>query len=534
MESAKHENIQVEAGETTTSIIDKIKRSDSQEITLVIPRRAVLLQSVANLKTLKKESERLKKNISVVITGEMTSTKKKVKVFDIVKRVKDQTSVREARNMEDIGGTIENKDLGISCENKFKQGLACFFQNKESKEDCTGFGKKSKKVILLPSLSSKFFAVFIFICFSTATMAMAFILPKTDINIILKAEPLAYDFELIADESISEIDSTNNKIPVRRIEISNEESESYPTTGKKHITAKASGEITVFNEYSSNPQKIVSNTRFLSKEGYLFRIKEPVIIPGFSRIEGKDVPGQVVVTVYADKPGEKYNIGPTSFTLPGLQGSRKYSSIYARSYHTMKGGVDKEVSYFSESDYITAKKELIKVVREKNKQDLSSKISDKDIPIDGVEQEEDIKVKHDVKIGDVADSFRMTVSIRTSTLLVTGADLGNLIDEKINSELAAERELIGGSRKYEVGNVSRGRNGKITIPVHASQYSVVKINVNEIKKEISGKTESELKKYFNRMKGVKTVNVSFWPFWVKSVPQSDNKVNITVDINGSI
>jgi hypothetical protein len=534
MKSPKHENIYIEASEETASIVDKIKRSDAQGITLMIPKGAVFLQSVINLKTLKREAEKLKKNIAVVITKEMTNSKKKVRVFDIVRRVKNQDSVEEAGDMRNTKRTAKNEDLEDSCENKFERDRVCLSQNKEDQENHASFEKKSKKIILLPSLNSRFFAVFIFICFSTAAVAMAFILPKADVNIILKAEPSTYDFEFVADESINEINPANNKIPVRKVEISNEESESYPTTGKKHITVKASGKITVFNEYSSNPQRIVSNTRFLSKEGYLFRIKDPVIIPGFSRVEGKDVPGQVVVTVYADKPGEEYNINPTSFTLPGLQGSKKYSSIYARSYQTMTGGTDKEVLYFSESDYITAKKKLTEVVREKNKQDLSNKISDKDILINELKLEENIKVKHDVKIGDVVDNFRMTVSIETSALLITGVDLNNLIDKKISSELAAEREFIDRSRKYEVGDINKDKNDKITIPVHISQDSVVKINIAEIKKEISGKSESELKRYFSRMKGIEAVDINFWPFWVKSIPRSESKVNVAIDINNSL
>ena len=88
------------------------------------------------------------------------------------------------------------------------------------------------------------------------------------------AQEADYNFEFVTDESISEIDSTYNKIPVERIEVVNEKTEAYSATGKKRMTEKAGGEITVYNEYSSSPQKIVANTRFLSKDGKLFKGNE--------------------------------------------------------------------------------------------------------------------------------------------------------------------------------------------------------------------------------------------------------------------
>ena len=58
--------IYVELDEEITSIFDRIKRAPGKALALVIPRRAIALQSVINLKILKKKIDETGKEIIVV------------------------------------------------------------------------------------------------------------------------------------------------------------------------------------------------------------------------------------------------------------------------------------------------------------------------------------------------------------------------------------------------------------------------------------------------------------------------------------
>lgn len=465
-----------------------------------------------------------------------TGHEKKVKMFDIVKKV---------NNLDEIGDKDYKHDAEKIKNNKaddhresFKDGGDDIKpQMKERVMKPVQKASKKTKTTILPLLSSKIVALFIFISFVAVSLAVAFILPKADINIVLKKEVAVYDFEFTADASLDKIDAVNNKIPLETIEISSEESGNYPATGKKHVQKKASGEITVFNEYSSSPQRLVATTRFLSKtSGKLFRIKEAVTIPGFSRVEGVDVPGQVTIRIYADKFGEEYNIGADSFHLPKLQeiGSPKYTSIYARSIKSMSGGMDKEVSYFSESDHITAKEKLVKLAKEKNEKDLLGKISEEVLLLESTKKEEDLEISTDIEVGDIVDSFQMSVKAKTSAFLVVRADLDEIINEKINSRLDTNRKLLDNSRSYEVGEVVINENVRIAMQIHIKQGLIVKVDIDKLKKDIAGKSEVELKSYFSNMNGIRSTEVSLWPFWVRGVPSSYEKINITIDINNSV
>src|SRR3990167_11473072 len=61
-----------------------------------------------------------------------------------------------------------------------------------------------------------------------------------------------------------------------------EDSQVVPAQGVERVEDKASGTITVYNDYSTAPQKLVKNTRFQTPEGLVFRAPAEVIIPGRS------------------------------------------------------------------------------------------------------------------------------------------------------------------------------------------------------------------------------------------------------------
>ena len=82
----------------------------------------------------------------------------------------------------------------------------------------------------------------------------------------------------------------------------------------KEIERRASGKIIVFNNYSTNSQRLIARTRFETLEGKIYRIRDAVVVPGISDKDGRKTPGSIEVTVFADEPGEEYNIGYTDFT----------------------------------------------------------------------------------------------------------------------------------------------------------------------------------------------------------------------------
>lgn len=103
--------------------------------------------------------------------------------------------------------------------------------------------------------------------------------------------------------------------------------------GTETVDLPAQGTITIYNA-QNRVQELIANTRFETPEGLIFRIRESVRVPAGTTGN----PGELSVTVYADATGGGYNIGPSTFTLPGLRGSAAFEAVYAKSERSMTGG----------------------------------------------------------------------------------------------------------------------------------------------------------------------------------------------------
>lgn len=149
------------------------------------------------------------------------------------------------------------------------------------------------------------------------------------------------------------------------MKLSDVESVSVPLIGTKTVQRAATGQVVIYNSYSSTPQKLVVGTRLETKDGKIFKIDKAVTIPGLTITAGKVVPGSIAVTVKASQIGPGYNIPPSEFTIPGLKGSTKYSKITARSSKSMTGGYSGEIKTASAASIQTARLKLEESLRQK-------------------------------------------------------------------------------------------------------------------------------------------------------------------------
>ncbi|MCF7816042.1 MAG: hypothetical protein K9M10_01125 [Candidatus Pacebacteria bacterium] len=130
-------------------------------------------------------------------------------------------------------------------------------------------------------------------------------------------------------------------------------------SGKEVVSLRTEGKIFVYNTKGSVSQRLIKNTRFESKDGLVYRINESVEVPGTSTdSNGNIVPGSIAVNVIADGTGEQYNIEPQRFTIPGLEGTPQFESIYGESTTQFTGGFEGEKYIIDEQELNTAKQAL--------------------------------------------------------------------------------------------------------------------------------------------------------------------------------
>lgn len=130
-------------------------------------------------------------------------------------------------------------------------------------------------------------------------------------------------------------------------------------TGQEEVKTQAEGTILIYNKQQTDSIRLVTNTRFEGPNGLIFKIKDPAVIPGYTKdANGAIVPGVTTAEVYADEVGEEYNIPPSSFTIPGFKGDPEYETVYGESIENMTGGFDGMKFIIDEGELKTAQQAL--------------------------------------------------------------------------------------------------------------------------------------------------------------------------------
>lgn len=160
------------------------------------------------------------------------------------------------------------------------------------------------------------------------------------------------------------------------IKLSQDKGLEVPASGEEEVNRKASGTIVVYNDASSEPQRLIENTRFETPSGLIYRIPKAIVIPGRKTVNGDRQPGSIETPVFADEAGEKYNLGLTDFTVPGLKGTARFSTIYARSKTGMSGGFVGMEKVVLDQDRVQAQTELGTALRDELTLEAKAQVPD--------------------------------------------------------------------------------------------------------------------------------------------------------------
>ncbi len=590
--------IYLESGDDIVSVIEKIQNDPSEQINLVIPKRSTLTRSVINFKIIKDETELLKKKISITTgdelgqnlankaglsvqtineSGDLIQGQKQAgggevpsydisdlrsfpsqeEILEIKKGINDQNLNTEDVLAQSSIGHVQVSDIirkshttQIEPEKTPEKNIKDFILEEAGKNERSEFKKaantlradrelaaasgEKKGVLMVSSFTKKIFTVFTVLSLAVAGIVVFIVLPKADVSIVSKTESLSAAIDIDIDPNITAADTARQKIPGKAITKVKEEVQEFSSTGKKKLSEKAQGVITVYNEWSTSPQILIENTRFSSKEGKIFRTRRTIVIPGMERIDGGDTPGIIDAEVEAQEPGENYNIAADSFTIPGFAGTVKYSSIYGRSKAAMAGGSTADVLVVTNADISSARDALIK----KTESEMADFVR-QDLPNNYKIINEAIKINIDnfessAIDGDVKDRFTAKISATATALIFSEKDVNALVGEIIKNKPEINNRIIvsENSDKIEYGTPSFGEAGNMMLSLHVEKKVAWKINSEEVKNKIKGKNRDELNGIFSGIEGIDSAETRFepeWAFWIDSVPNNDSRINISIE-----
>lgn len=306
-----------------------------------------------------------------------------------------------------------------------------------------------------------------------------------------------------------------------------EDSEPVTAQGTTHAERKASGTVTLVNEYSAAPVHFVKTTRFQTPAGLVFRAPEDITIPG---MKGNS-PGTINVTLVADQAGDSYNIGPTArFTLPGLQGGPMYNKVYARSTSPFSGGFSGDEPNISADVRAGAIAAIQTRLRDKISEQLST-LGGKD--------------------GTVFPSFA-TVSYQDLPA-TAGAEGKTNLNQRAHVEVPVLptqdfNRLVGGTVSADAQNAQLSLNPKqdftaslvtssdtpaygstpITFSLAGTAQLVWQVDNMTLAQALAGKDQSAFQTVVNGFPGVQEARARIEPFWQHTFPSDPKKIQVII------
>lgn len=362
-------------------------------------------------------------------------------------------------------------------------------------------------------------------------------LPKADIKISIKklSWPTEgyYDNPVILSSKLTDIDLNSRQIPVAIFSQRKNINFPFPATGKKYVERKASGDITIYNNFSTEQQILVSGTRFKAPDGKIFKLLDRITVPGARVENGQVVAASIEAQVAAEKPGEAYNIGMVSkFTIPGFEGTLKFDKFYAESKSPIASGFVGQTAYPTDADIKNAKGEAEKNLKNGIEVFIISQIPSDEFKL--IDSSKPFNILKETVNTDTDENgnFYVFVDGEMSMTAFKKAHMINFLIQMAKQVLITPLQIILKEDEYSIsyGNVQIDPKTKImTLPVKFKGIFWEPLDVNSFRQKISGKSEAELKSLIYSYPNIEKADFSFWPFWVSKIPLNQGRVNIIVN-----
>lgn len=302
-------------------------------------------------------------------------------------------------------------------------------------------------------------------------------------------------------------------------------SQSVKSSGTKTVTSFASGTITLYNT-QSKAQKLITNTRFATTAGLIFRIHEAVTIPAGTAAK----PGSTTIKVYADKVGDAYNVDATSFTIPGFAGTTQAAQVYARSSTAMTGGASGTVPVVDVTVESQAKSALMSALAPDLAASLEAQIPSGFILLPGAATTtyQALASMPSSTTGQVDVKVQGTIT----AVVFQNMSLAKAIAESVGG-LGYQGEPITltsatGLTLVATEGIPESSATSFSFSLSGTASLIYTVDPTRIAAAVSGKTRSAAEVALSSYPEIKRAIIILRPFWRQTFPQDPSSISVSV------
>lgn len=363
-----------------------------------------------------------------------------------------------------------------------------------------------------------FFALFLFFVFSLAFSGSKIVAHPEEATVSIDG---VYEAQKVAADGM---------LPYEIMTVTKEGSKEVEPTGESFVEERASGTIKVFNDFDEEVQRLIANTRFESPDGKIYRIREPISIPG----KVGSTPGSVSVRVWAEEPGEEYNIEKgVRFTIPGLAGGDRFDAFWAESETSIDGGFRGVTQTVSPEDKESAESEIQESLRTQILQDTYAQT-----PQNFILFEEALKVDFEPLTNETAENGKVKVRQKAivQAVIFNEGELASFFANRLLPEYNGESVQIANMDDLtftleEPESFPEAMNESFPFSLTGTAHFVWQFDKADLAGDLVGASKSDIDRILMNYPSIERAEVVLRPFWRRSFPDKVDEITIRTVID---
>lgn len=542
------DTIYIDAEDEITAIIEKVQASHAKIVALVLPKRAAALQSVVNLKLLKRSAKEDKKSL-VLITSEAGLLPIAGAVgLHVAKTLQSKPYVPEApkaataKSHEKPSGSDEpsldpQASVGQLAGHVATEDTIDLDNDAKPEAGVNKAVKKGMKKFKIPNFNRfrlmLFGGIGLLILLIVGGFFAFVVLPKAKITIKTDTTNVNTDLLITAKTDATEVDKETLTLPAVKKEVKKTDTEKAAATGQRDDGNKATGTMTITN-CSSEVVTLNSGTTF-SSSGINFVSGEAVTVPksSYSFTPGGfvcDNNGSKSVNVTAQNAGGSSNLSARTYTI--VNGPANVSATGS----AMTGGTSNLVQVVSQSDVDSAKQKVTDRITAAATEELKTQFSaESSIALGDTLTATAPTVLSTPNVNEAGAEVNVSVTITFSMLGVRQDDLKQLVEDEVNKHIDVSKQSIqdNGIATANILITEKKSPTEIKFNVKTLAIAGPQLDQDGIKKQVAGKGKTETEKLIKDRPGIKDVTIDYSPFWVFTTPKNTSHITIIFDQNNA-
>ncbi len=368
--------------------------------------------------------------------------------------------------------------------------------------------------------------VMLILVFMVGGLAFLF-LTKAEVAIYVEPNVLEKSAQVTADPKATQVDQSQNIIPATIVKTQAKGDAKGMATGNKEIGDPAKGQVVLYNKTDAS-KSFSSGTILEGPTGLKFTLDGPVNVASRSAVEGGIVFGKATTSVTASA------IGPDSNLPAGIEmkvSGQSDSSFNAKVDQALSGGTSKTVTVVTSDDQKKLKAQLLEDLKEKAKSQLQQEVTDgKKIVTDALTVV-DSNFSFSKAVNDQTKEFSVNATVSFKGTAYSEPDLKSFVAKLVETNIPEgfEFDINDTETSADVSKIEP--DGRLVFLAKYKAKLLPKVNTNDVKSKIKGKSIEEVSEQLKKMDHVIGSEIKLKPNWPKPLnrlPFLDQNIKVAV------